>query len=374
MNLAAPPKLADVLAGRENNLNAIRMLAAGAVMVSHAWPITLGAGAAEPLYSQTGQTLGHFAVAVFFGVSGLLIARSFDRRRSMIQFLIARMLRLFPALLIVLLLTVIGGAFVTRLEPAQYFARWDTWTYVPANMSLVFMQYGLPAVFTSNAYGPPINGSLWTLFYEVACYGGVVVLGLLGILRHRSAMLAVLIAATLFHFAGSLISQSSGGLPASLVVRLELLALLSFPFALGTFAYVWRERIRLSASIVLLLWMPVPLLSGTGAMATWVTLALVYTTIWAGFVPKGRALAYNRLGDYSYGVYIYAFPVQQLLVWQFPGMAPLTNILLATPVTVFMAVLSWTLVEARAISTAVPLATRIAVLLRRPANVADQSF
>lgn len=92
-----PVFLADVLAGRDNNLNAIRMLAAIAVMVSHAWPIT-GAEAAEPLKSQTGQTLGHYSVAIFFGISGLLIARSFDRRRSLLHFVVARVLRLFPGL------------------------------------------------------------------------------------------------------------------------------------------------------------------------------------------------------------------------------------------------------------------------------------
>jgi peptidoglycan/LPS O-acetylase OafA/YrhL len=374
MDRPPPPRLAEVLAGRDNNLNAIRMLAAAAVMVSHAWPITLGAGAVEPLYPQTGQTLGHFAVAVFFGVSGLLIARSFDRRRSMIQFLVARVLRLFPALLVVLVLTVIAGAFVTQLGLAQYLGSRDTWTYVPANMSLAFMQYALPGVFTDNAYGPPINGSLWTLFYEVACYGGVVVLGLLGILRHRLAMLAVMVMATLLHFAGPLIAQSGEGLPAGFVARLELLALLSFPFALGTFAYVWREQIRLSGWIALLFWLPVPLLAGTGLMATFITLALVYTTFWIGFVPKGRMLVYNRLGDYSYGVYIYAFPVQQLLVWQFPGMAPVTNILLAAPVTLGMAILSWKLVEARAIAAGTPIADRLAVLLRLSPSAADQSL
>lgn len=163
-------KLGDMLAGRDNNLNAIRMVAASAVLVSHAWPITLGAAAAEPLFRETGQSLGHFAVAVFFGVSGLLIARSFDRRRSMIHFLVARVLRLYPALLAVAILTVVVGGFMSRLDLAAYVRSPETWTYIPANLSLAFMQYPLPGVFEGNPYGPPINGSLWTLFYEVACY------------------------------------------------------------------------------------------------------------------------------------------------------------------------------------------------------------
>ncbi len=364
--------LAKVLAGRDNNLNAIRMLAATAVLVSHAWPITLGGKAVEPLYSQTGQSLGHFAVGIFFGVSGLLIARSFDRRRSMIHFFVARVLRLYPALLAVLVLTVIAGALVTQLGLTEYLRSRDTWTYVPTNLSLAFMQYPLPGVFEPNVFGPAINGSLWTLFFEVACYLGVVALGLLGILRHRWAMLAVMALATMFHFAGPNIAEAVPSIPAGLITRIELFALLSFPFILGTFGYVWRAHIPLTGWIVVLLWLPVPFLAGTGLMATFITLALIYTTFWIGFVPKGRALVYNRLGDYSYGVYIYAFPVQQLLVFLFSGMTPLTNILLAMPTTLLMAVMSWNFVEARTLAAANPLADCLVELLYKSANSSDR--
>lgn len=178
-------------------------------------------------------------------------------------------------------------------------------------------------------------------------------------------MMAVMGLATLLHFGAPLVGQAAPSVPAGLFTHIELLALLAFPFMLGTFAYVWREHIRLSGWIAVLLWLPVPLLAGTGMMATMITLALVYTTFWIGFVPKGRALAYNRLGDYSYGVYIYAFPVQQFLVSQLPGMAPLTNIALAIPITLALAVPSWNLLEARALAAVLPLADRLSVLVRR---------
>ncbi|UYV15865.1 acyltransferase family protein [Porphyrobacter sp. ULC335] len=348
------PVLDEVLAGRDNNLNVIRMVAAAAVLVSHAWPIAWGA--ADPLFALTGSTIGHFAVAVFFGISGLLIARSFDRRRSYAHFAIARVLRLFPGLLAVLVLTVIAGAWFTRLSLQDYVTRPETWRYIPANLSLYFLQYPLPGVFESNPYGPPINGSLWTLFYEVACYGGVVVLGLLGGLRSRWLALGALVLVALFHFAGEWMT-GEGGLPLwGLAVPVGLLASLSFPFMLGTFAYVWREHIRLSGWLALLLWVPVPFMAAGLLMESWIVLALVYSSLWFGFVPKGALLAYNRLGDYSYGVYIYAFPVQQAVAYLVPGVTPAANIALALPVTLVLAVLSWTLVEARALSAVGPLA------------------
>lgn len=361
------PVLDDVLPGRDNNLNVIRMIAASMVLVSHAFPIALGTGAAEPLMELTGTTLGHYAVAVFFGISGLLIARSFDRRRSMIQFLAARVLRLFPALVMVLVLTVIAGVWFTSLSLGDYLGATATWTYVPANMTLAFLQYPLPGVFESNPYGPPINGSLWTLFYEVACYGGVVVLGLLGVLRHRWLTLAAMVLVTLFHFAGPAIATAGLPLPAAIAGRIEAFAILTFPFMLGTFAYVWRNHIRLSGWAAVLLWVPVPFMNAGYLMESWIVLALVYSTFWIGFIPKGVLLAYNRLGDYSYGVYIYAFPVQQAIVHLAPGISPVGNIALAFPITLALGMLSWNLVEARALAAVGPVTDVLSRKLRQPA-------
>lgn len=77
--------------------------------------------------------------------------------------------------------------------------------------------------------------------------------------------------------------------------------------------------------------------------------ALGYSAFWLAYVPRGPILSYNRLGDYSYGVYIYAFPVQGLAVWMFGAMTAIQNILIALPVTVLCAVVSWHFIEAPAL-------------------------
>ncbi len=364
-----PAALSQLLSGRDNNLNLIRLIAAAAVLVSHAFPIALGAGAAEPLEELTGLSLGGHAVAVFFVLSGLLIARSFDRASSRIRFVTARVMRLFPGLVVVLVLTVLAGAMLTTSTMSAYLTDPATMRYVPGNLSLFFLQYSLPGVFADNPNGPAINGSLWTLFYEVVCYGGVFVLGVLGLLRRRG-MFSVVFAGLAAAFLFSLDWEPASGI----AYRLDLLAHLAFPFGLGVLAYVWRDQLPTDGRIAAALWL-LPLAAfGTGLLVLpAIMVALGYSTIWFGFAVKGPLLAYNRIGDYSYGLYIYAFPLQQLLVHLAPGMSPLENILAALPITLVLAALSWFFIERRALDMIEPIAGWIESRILRRGKVGSEA-
>lgn len=352
--MLAPQLLADHLAGRDNNLNLIRIVAAAAVLVSHAYPIALGAGTPEPLEHLTGMTLGGIAVAVFFALSGLLIARSYDRKKTLVHFAVARILRLYPALIAVLIVTVAVGAAFTTLSIPTYFMAPETLSYVPRNLTLAFLQYPLPGVFDSNAYGDPINGSLWTLFYEVLCYFGVVVAGLMGLLRRRMLFT--------FAFAGLTIAylfalewQPVGGL----ATRIDIFLTLAFPFGMGMMAYVWREKFLLDLRIAAALWVLCIPAAYSASLPPMVLIALIYSVAWFGFIPKGALLSYNRLGDYSYGVYIFAFPFQQLFAHLVPAASPLENMALSAPVTLLCAIASWNLVEKVALSKVRPIGDHI---------------
>lgn len=344
-------RVSDVQASHENHFNLVRMLAATGVLVSHAYPLALGAGAAQPLKATLGLTLGTVCVYIFFAVSGFFIARSFDRTPSWRVFLRARVLRLFPALIMVTLLTVLfAWAVLSTSQEATF------WRAVPAyvlrNITLVSIEYDLPGVFTDNPYGTAINGSLWTLFYEVVCYTGVLLAGLLG-LFHRPRLFAVVLALT----AAFCVFAAQAPLPG----RLVNLGSLALPFAIGTALYVFRHHVPLSPVLGLVLAGLAVAAHGTPAFGVLFTLALSYGVFVIGYWPSDWLLGYNRLGDYSYGIYIYAFPVQQTMAWA--GVAsPWLNIALSLPVTVICAVLSWHLVEAPALR-----------LKRRPAQVPAQT-
>ena len=238
------PLIADRAAGRDNNFNLLRILAALGVLVSHAYPISLGVDAPEPLSALLGDvTLGTVSVMIFFSISGFFIARSFAGRTSLARFLQARCLRLFPALIVVLMVTLfICGFWLTTAAPGVFWAAAPD--YFLHNVTLFSLHYELPGVFAANPYGPPINGSLWTLNYEVLCYLGVVLAGLAGLLE-RPWLFAVALAGFATAYSVNLVHP--------LHPRIDSLLMLGLPFAIGMSFWVWRRVIPLSAPLAVVL-------------------------------------------------------------------------------------------------------------------------
>ncbi len=184
----------------------------------------------------------------------------------------------------------------------------------------------MPGVFESNPLPRAINGSLWTLFYEVVCYGAVVASGLFGLLRRRLAFTGVFgLFAVLYVFLGGW--EGSG----MIAHRASALLMLGFPFALGMLAYLWRDRLKLDFRVAAVIWVLPILTQGTMFLLMSITVALGYSIICFGFLPKGGLLNYNRVGDYSYGTYLYAFPVKRAMAHLFPGATAVGNMLLAFP-------------------------------------------
>lgn len=337
-------------AGRDNNFNLLRMLAATAVLVSHAWPLALGENAIEPLLLTTGYKLGTTCVTIFFAISGFFITKSFDRRVSISDFAVARIARIYPGLLVVLVLTValLGPAF-TSLPLLEYLANIRTWAYIPINLSLALKQWALPGVFASNPAGAAVNGSLWTLYYEALCYLLVVVATLAGLTRRSLFPVLLLIAA------GSTIvfRQSEGG------GLLHAASTLTLPFALGSAAYIYRAFVPLSLWLALLLIVAAALCRATPAYPLLHAVALSYAALWFGFARIPLLRPYNRLGDYSYGMYIYAFPVEQAVVALFHGVSPLQLTAISLPITTIFAYFSWTWVEEWALAHRHTIAARL---------------
>lgn len=317
------------------------MIAAICVLVSHAWPISLGQGSSEPLKLSLGMSLGTYSVYVFFSISGFLVARSFEQSASIDRWILARAFRLFPALAIVLLISTIAlGPMVTDLSLSAYFTNPETWAYLPRNLTLAFRQHDLPGVFASNVFPSSINGSLWTLFFEVSWYGAVLGLGLFGLLKSGPKFALVLVA-----FLATYVALLFFADRADLPHRLRHILGFGLPFMIGMAFYVFRDRLVLHPVGVLVLVLVCAALADAKFVVMLQALTLSYGVFVAAFLISGPIRLYNRLGDYSYGVYLYAFPVQQTVVHPFGAGSPLENILISAPITLGLAVLSWIFVE-----------------------------
>lgn len=342
--------ISDLDRGHNNNFNLIRMVAATSVLVSHAYPLAQGEGSAEPLQTALhGTSLGSLAVIVFFCISGYFISKSMDRKGDVLDFLIARGLRLYPGLVVVLVLTVIALGPAFSSEPlGQYWSNGAVYSYLPKNLSLKYLQYGLPGVFKTNPYPDAINGSLWSLFYEVFCYSGVVAIAILYKTQGRrgpwlaSALYAAFYIVPLCNAHLARVVDET--------ITLKHIHDLSLPFFLGMIAYHFRRIVILHVGLFVPLLLTLALLRDSDRFYEALVVATSYGTFLFGFAVDGAIRTYNRLGDFSYGTYIYAFPVQQMIVASMPSLSPLLLMTLSFPVTLLFAVTSWHLVERPALT------------------------
>ncbi len=344
--LSAIPTLGAASVGHKNNLNLVRMVLATSVLISHAVPLARGQHTQEPLEALLHFSLGGLAVYGFFAISGFLVTQSLMQRADIVSYFQARMLRIFPGLAAALLLTlVVLGPVVTTDSLKQYGSEPKTWTYFISNLSLLRLQYDLPGVFLTNPYPSAINGSLWTLPMEFACYVALAAIGAAGGLKAgwRIRLTTGLIA--LFVLTIALLQ-----LRVHIPDRLEKFAFLSFCFASGSAFYFWRDGIRLSRWAALASLPLAVAINWYFPCSYAVCAAYFYALFTFGYRRAPLLESYNRLGDYSYGMYIYAFPVEQLCAWLLPGISPLALCAVSAPPTLMLAILSWYLVERPALS------------------------
>ncbi len=338
-------KLSELAQGRDNNFNLIRILAALAVLISHSYPIL---GGPDPLQNRLGMTIGLIGVDVFFVTSGFLVTASLLARQRVTEFARARALRIFPALWVMLLLTVfVLGAHFSALPPTSYFSRSETFLYLAKCATLFFgVAYDLPEVFIGNPYPGAVNGSLWTLPYEVYMYLvlALVWLGLSRLSTGRLDRFKLVIVAFAIASGGYVLAQHA------MSAEIEVFHRLFFMFFAGAACHMLREKIYLSKPVFWLLALSLAF-AGLDRHLFFVVyaLTLAYLVLYLAYVPSGWIRRYNALGDYSYGLYIYAFPVQQAVVALAPGLSVLQMILISLATTLAFAVLSWHLLEARAL-------------------------
>ena len=285
-------------------------------------------------------------VPAFFALSGFLVTGSALRLRSTPTFLAHRALRIFPALAVeTTLAALIIGPLLTILPVADYFAAPQFARYF--GNFLGFVWYVLPGVFVSNPVAHIVNVNLWTLPSEFYCYLLMAAAMLTRLVYSRKATTALFIIVTAvlaITHAVTGISDPHGPYPVHVVV---------YYFFAGVMFYHWRDRVPASLGLFVAA-AAITYASLFSPALTYVTpLFLVYTIVCFGLIPfpKFKLLA---SGDYSYGVYLYGFPIAQALVNLFPGVfigEPWLLVPAALLLTLTFAAASWHGIEKHALAT-----------------------
>lgn len=331
--------IGGALAGRNNALNLIRFLLAVVVIYSHTFP--LGGYSAEPRIG--GETLGRVAVGGFFALSGYLIAGS-RVRLSFPRYMWHRAIRILPAFWVCLIIT----AFVFAPTAAALFGQsWNPGgaiAYVLGNSLLYITQPGIVGSLGDAPFPNLWNGSLWTLFYEFSAYILAGVLLTAGFVRRHAVAVtgAILLALT----AAQMLAK--GPLEVTTNLYLHPLWLGSF-FAAGMFVWSLREKLASSLWIATACTGVLVVICFVGQFTVLAPVFFAYLLLWIGGVVKTRVFSRN---DVSYGVYIYSFPIQQLLTLAGAAaiFSPASYAIASLAGTLVLAWLSWKLVEQPAMS------------------------
>lgn len=330
-------------ATRWQNFDAIRLVAATLVVLSHSFLLSGTGYGLEPLVRLFGyhRDLGILAVGAFFVISGFLITSSYVHRASALSFLVNRVLRIFPGLIVCTIVSALligpwfardGIAFVTAPE---------TWEFISRT---AFLQreggQHFPAELYAGMQGHALLGTTWTLAAEFQCYVLVLLLGLLGALRLPVAVALVAVGMWVF-------GQQEDA------IMLEALTATGVFFAAGMTLYFVHARWRPTHAIV-------------GLAAVGLVASAVAGRPMEGFALFGSVLLIQlattdrvrlpdlaRHGDLSYGVYLYGFPAQQIVRAAWGSSITWWQLFaLAMPLALGAAWLSWHFVESRALALA----------------------
>lgn len=332
----------------ENNLTLTRLILASSVIYSHCFYYFMP-GDYDDLSWLLGVPVSGYAVDGFFALSGFLVYRSLAQNGSIRRFLIARITRLWPGLAAMVLLTVAVGALVTSVDLHAYFTGRDTTGYIFGNLSLIKSHYALTGVDCRDS-PCTINGSLWTLPWEARCYVVLALLALVG-LANRAAMLRFILPATAIFAIAWDFPAVSGAAEAYLghgfAFNVQSWDRLWTAFAIGIAAYEFRHRIPLSwAILAALVVLTIGVHQFYPAAGTHVrALVIAYAALCIGFLSARKAPVSASWPDYSYGMYIYAFPVMAALEAIFHFTSPYALGLANLVMTVPFAAASWHFVE-----------------------------
>jgi peptidoglycan/LPS O-acetylase OafA/YrhL len=344
----------------DNAFDLIRFIAAFGVLYSHSFALT---GLPEPTYI-AGETLGTLSVFIFFAVSGYLVQKSWDRNKNPLTFAINRALRIYPGLVACLMFcAILLGSLLSSLPSTAYFPSADPYRFVVSHLAMFFPKTSsLPGVFNEVPLPNTVNGSLWTIRFEVFMY--ITLLTAVVAFRRSSRVIgAILLCYVCVWSAGKYMGLND---PGELLWRLSYIGLdgrilkLAPLFLMGALlARESKDFLRpwpaLIGAVAAFLFSD----SSVGIVVLWIVLP--YCVLTAAYHAPKQLNRFGRYGDFSYGIYLYAFPVQQTLSY-FGVRHWLLHLVSSALITIALAILSWKFIESPALKLKLKVRTRKALV------------
>jgi peptidoglycan/LPS O-acetylase OafA/YrhL len=330
--------IADRLAAADGHplgFDYLRLTLALSVVAFHSFATTHDIVADHALWESPWRAPLRLLLPMFFALSGFLVAGSLVRSAGLIDFLVRRALRIGPALLTEIALSaLVLGPLLTALPLRLYFS--DRAFFVYFLNAVGDVHFGLPGLFLHNPRAGLVNGSLWTLPYEGLCYLVLAALAMVGAARRPRLMLGMAVALSLAFslraFANAAIVWAPPG------------SLLLLSFLAGLALFLNRDRVAMIGSLGALAGLATLVLLSFDRLMFLAALPLAYCTVCLGLTRPPRTIAVR--GDYSYGVYLFAYPIQQACVLLLPGLRSVFGIfLIAAPLSLAYAAFSWRCIE-----------------------------
>lgn len=320
------------MAERNNSFDIMRHVAAYTVLISHHFVLS---GQSEPLFLMW-STYGTIAVTIFFSISGYLMADSFSGSGNFIEFMIKRCRRIFPGLIMCsFIMYFIIAAFAKTGSAYEYIISGDALNYFLKNS--VFLQEPVNRVFSCYLYKDVINGSLATLPMEFLCY---ILIGLsLSFSKSWKAPTLLLIIAII----STLILNYQTDLYSYYSITFKLFFLFSIPFFLGSILSLtknawWARRKEILITSLSFLF----ILKGRPEIQIFGLLCISFASICVGLMTSDKLI--KGKFDISYGIYIYAFPTQQIII-NTTGLSFYAGMILSVIITTVLACISYKYIE-----------------------------
>jgi peptidoglycan/LPS O-acetylase OafA/YrhL len=343
-------QLQKILNKENNNLDIFRLLAACLVIYGHAYALSPEPGYSD-IIARTTQFdySGSLAVKIFFFLSGLVVTNSLLEKVNPIQFVISRFFRVWPALCITVITSaLLFGPLLTTLPLSEYFNNKEIFKYIYKNIFL-HPTYELPGVFIDNPYKSIVNGSLWIIPYEIAAYLILISLFVLGLFKSRIL--------PIFMFIIILIDPLlKNKLLFTWLPHNYEISLLAPCFAFGSLLAFYKEKVIIDIYVVIGTWVLFLIFKSQTYHFYFLYLAIFISLLY--FATLDFVIKLKPSFDISYGIYLWGFPVQQLIASLYLKHGVIFNQITALLISIMLGLLSWHLIEKKCINFGAKLSRR----------------